>query len=56
MEQACGFDRSQLYSDEGPSIGAVGTEAWAEEALATWLLRWNRRWAPNVLTLKEQGT
>jgi hypothetical protein len=23
MERACGFDRSQLYSDEGSSIGAV---------------------------------
>ncbi len=32
MEYACGFDRSQLYSDEGPPIGAVGTEPWVESA------------------------
>jgi hypothetical protein len=23
MEHACGFDRSQLYRDEGPPIGEV---------------------------------
>ena len=31
-EHACDFDRSQLYSDEGPPIGAVATEPWAEAA------------------------
>jgi hypothetical protein len=43
MEQACGFDRSQLFSDEGPPIGEVTTKPWAEEALETvvWVLRWN---------------
>jgi hypothetical protein len=40
---ACGFDRSQLYSDEGPPIGAVAVEPWAEVAwvLQAWLLRRN---------------
>jgi hypothetical protein len=32
MEQSRGFDRSQLCSDEGPPIGAVAVEPWAEEA------------------------
>jgi hypothetical protein len=32
MEQACGFDRSELYSDEGPPIGMVAAELWAEVA------------------------
>jgi hypothetical protein len=32
MEHACGFDRSQLYSDEGPPIGEVAAEARAETA------------------------
>jgi hypothetical protein len=32
MEHACGFDRSELYSDEGPPIGEVAAEAWAEAA------------------------
>jgi hypothetical protein len=42
-EHACGFDRSQLHSDEGPPIGAVSAEPWAEEAFETvlWILRWN---------------
>jgi hypothetical protein len=42
-EHACGFDRSVLYSDEGPPIGAVRAEPWAEVGLKTvvWLLRWN---------------
>ena len=30
MEHACGFDRSQLYSDEGPPIGEVAAEPWVE--------------------------
>jgi hypothetical protein len=29
MKHACGFDRSELYSDEGP-VGALATGAWAE--------------------------
>jgi hypothetical protein len=42
-EHACGFDRSELYSDEGPPIGAAAVEPWAEAALAlrAWLLRRN---------------
>jgi hypothetical protein len=41
-EHACGFDRSQLYGDEGPPIGNVGTEPRAEVAseMAAWVLRW----------------
>jgi hypothetical protein len=36
-------DRSQLHSDEGPPIGDVATEPWAEAAseIAAWVLRWN---------------
>jgi hypothetical protein len=36
------FDRSQLYSDEGPPIGEVAAP-WPEAALvvAAWLLRWD---------------
>ena len=30
---AYGFDQSQLYSDEGPPIGTVAPEAWAEVVL-----------------------
>lgn len=43
MEHACGIDRSELYSDEGPPIGAVDAEPWPGVAftLAAWLLRWN---------------
>jgi hypothetical protein len=43
MEHACGIDRSQLFSDEAPPIGAVAAEPWAEvvRSLAAWLLRWN---------------
>ena len=43
MEQACGIDRGQLFSDEGPPIGAVAEEPWSERAtaLVAWLLRWN---------------
>jgi hypothetical protein len=43
MEHACGFDRSQLYSDEGPPIGAVSTERWAEmtSEIAARLIRWD---------------
>jgi hypothetical protein len=43
VERACGFDRSQLYSDEGPPIGAVASEPWVEQDLETvaWMLRWN---------------
>lgn len=42
-EHASGFDRSQLYSDEGPPIGAVATEPWAEAAseIAAWVVRWS---------------
>jgi hypothetical protein len=43
MEYFCGFDRSQLYSDEAPPIGGVGAELWVEaasEVLAS-VLRWN---------------
>lgn len=41
MEHACGFDRSQLYGDEGPPIGAVDSESWPEVAseIAAWMLR-----------------
>jgi hypothetical protein len=37
-EHACGFDPSQLYSDEGPPIGKVAAELWTEAALvvAVW--------------------
>ena len=43
MEHACGFDRSQLFSDEGPPIGEVAPEAWTEAAseIAAWVLKWN---------------
>jgi hypothetical protein len=43
MEHACGFDRSQLHSDEAPPIGDVAADPWVEQALETviWLLRWN---------------
>ena len=43
MERACGFDRSRLYSDEGPPMGTVAEEAWpgSLRGLAAWLLRWN---------------
>ncbi len=42
MEHGCGFDRSQLHSDEGPPIGQVGSPSPCFVAdLATWLLRWN---------------
>jgi hypothetical protein len=43
VEHACGIDRSQLFSDEAPPIGAVAAEHWPEQAsvLAAWLLRWN---------------
>ena len=42
-EHAAGFDRAQLYSDEGPPLGEVTVDPWAEEALETvvWMLRWN---------------
>jgi hypothetical protein len=42
MEHACGFDRSELYSDEGPPIGAVAIESWAETSseITAWVLRW----------------
>jgi hypothetical protein len=32
MESECGFDRSQLYSDEGPPMGKVAAEQWAAVA------------------------
>jgi hypothetical protein len=32
MEHASGFDRSQLYSDEGPPIGIVAAEPWPTAA------------------------
>jgi hypothetical protein len=43
LERACGFDRSELYSDEGPPIGEVATEFWPGAAfeIAAWVLRWN---------------
>ena len=43
MERACGFDRGELYSDEGPPIGDVAVGLWAELAAETvlWLLSWN---------------
>jgi hypothetical protein len=43
MERACGFDRSQLYSDEGPPIGAVAIEPWVEldPEMVAWVIRWN---------------
>jgi hypothetical protein len=31
-EHACGFDRSQLLSDEGPPIGELAADPWAEAA------------------------
>jgi hypothetical protein len=42
-EHACGFDRSELYSDERPPVGKVGAEPWAEMAfnVEAWMLRWN---------------
>jgi hypothetical protein len=43
MERACGFDRSELYSDEGPPIGEIGLASRRLiAALQRWLLRWNR--------------
>jgi hypothetical protein len=43
MEHACGFDRSQLYSDEGPPIGEVAADSWVDAAYEVegWVLRWN---------------
>jgi hypothetical protein len=43
LEHACGLDRSQLYSDEGPPIGAVSSKPWVEQELETVarMLRWN---------------
>jgi hypothetical protein len=43
MEHVRGLDRSQLYSDEGPPIGGVAEEPWADVDFETvvWLLRWN---------------
>jgi hypothetical protein len=43
MEHACGFDRSQLFSDEGPPIGNVATELWAEMApeIEAWVIKFN---------------
>lgn len=38
-EHSCGFDRSQLHSDEGPPIGEVQVEEPFKTVL--WLLRWN---------------
>jgi hypothetical protein len=34
---------SHLYSDEGPPIGDVAPESWADAAfkIADWVLRWN---------------
>jgi len=45
MEHASGFDRSQLYSDEGPPIGDVDEEPWTEAAseVGVWVLRWNEK-------------
>lgn len=42
-DRVCGIDRSQLYSDEGPPIGAVVAEPWPEagRVLLRWLLRWS---------------
>lgn len=42
-EHACGFDRSQVYCDEGPPIGEVATYPWAEAAfeIEAWVLRYN---------------
>jgi len=42
MDHACGFDRSQLYGDEGPPIGEVVAEPRVEAAseIAAWVLRW----------------
>lgn len=41
-KHASGFDRNQLYSDEGPPIGdAEGFWPETVPALAAWLLRWN---------------
>ncbi|MFY9718893.1 MAG: hypothetical protein WAK16_04545 [Candidatus Cybelea sp.] len=43
MERACGFDRSDLYSDEGPPIGDISTDAWVLLArpILDWVLRSN---------------
>jgi hypothetical protein len=43
MEHGCGFDRSQLCSDEAPPIGNVSFESWTEVAfpVIARLLRWN---------------
>jgi hypothetical protein len=43
MERACGFDRSDLYSDEGPPIGEVSSDAWTllSKPIADWVLRWD---------------
>lgn len=37
------FDRSDLYSDEGPLFGHQGLGEWEDDAsyLRLWLLRWN---------------
>jgi hypothetical protein len=42
-EHACGFDRSQLYSDEAAPIGEVAADPRVEIAseIAAWVLRWN---------------
>ncbi|MGA8574240.1 MAG: hypothetical protein WB609_00945 [Candidatus Cybelea sp.] len=42
-EHACGFDRSELYSDEGAPIGEVSAQPWDEAAseIAAWVLRWS---------------
>lgn len=34
-EHACGFDRSQLYSDEGLPMRAIAANPWVEQALGT---------------------
>jgi hypothetical protein len=43
MEHAGGFDRSEGYSDDGPPIGVVDAEPWAQapSGIAAWVLRWN---------------
>jgi hypothetical protein len=42
MDFLYGCDRSDLYSDEGPPIGEVGSASPAFiKALRWWLLRWN---------------
>jgi hypothetical protein len=42
MEHACDFDRSQLYSDEGPPIGEVTAVPWVDVAseISARVLRW----------------